>query len=111
MNQRGICNKSSNNKYFNCPALMSDGRQFTDYRPSNYVNNLIRMTAGVMGSYDYRQFLINNAELLMQANIQYAYEMNGCKPCNFKPVVYKNPTWGIGCKPPKMGENTLSCSQ
>ena len=36
------CNKTSNNKYFNCPAKMSDGRHFTDYRPSCYVNNLLR---------------------------------------------------------------------
>ena len=34
------CNKTSNNKYFDCPALMSDGRVFTDYRPSSYVNDL-----------------------------------------------------------------------
>ena len=28
------CNKTSNNKYFDCPALMSDGRIMTDYRSS-----------------------------------------------------------------------------
>ena len=29
----------SNNKYFDCPPRMSDGRNFTDYRPSCDVNN------------------------------------------------------------------------
>ena len=45
------CLKTSNNKYFDCPALMSDGRTFTDYRPSNYVNDLIKTTKGVYDSY------------------------------------------------------------
>ena len=29
-----------NNKYLNCPALMSDGRQFTDYRANSKVNQV-----------------------------------------------------------------------
>ena len=37
-----ICKKTSNNKYFNCPPRMDDGRHFTDYRPNDRVNNLIR---------------------------------------------------------------------
>jgi len=44
---------------------MSDGRMFTDYRESNYVNNLIRYNNKSMSSYVYRQFLIDNASELM----------------------------------------------
>ena len=40
MNSAG-CYKTTNNKYFNCPPRMSDGRHFTDYRPVCDVNNLI----------------------------------------------------------------------
>jgi len=53
------CNKTSNNKYFDCPARMDDGRIFTDYRPSSSVDDMIRYSNNVMSSYEYRQFLIN----------------------------------------------------
>jgi len=43
-----------------CPFLMNDGRAFTDYRPSSYLNDEIKIRNNVMDSYDYRQFLINN---------------------------------------------------
>ena len=33
------CYKASNNKYFNCPPRMDDGRHFTDYRSSCDTNN------------------------------------------------------------------------
>ena len=42
MNNGGVCNKTSNNKFFGCPARMDDGRHFTDYRPISYVNDLVR---------------------------------------------------------------------
>ena len=35
-------NKTSNNKYFECPARMDDGRLFTDYSPSAVLNDVIR---------------------------------------------------------------------
>ena len=81
-----ICNKTSNNKYFNCPARMSDGRQFTDYRPNCYVNNLLRYNNKTMSSYEYRQFLINNGSELMNINNQYISQQVGCEPCN-APVI------------------------
>lgn len=65
------CNHTSNNRFFNCPALMSDGRVFTDYRPSGYVNDLIRIQNGITNSYDYRQFLIHYASNLMVSEQQY----------------------------------------
>ena len=76
------CNKTSNNKYFNCPARMSDGRHFTDYRPNCYVNNLLRYNNKTMSNYDYRQFLINNGSELMKINKDYTEEKVGCTPCN-----------------------------
>ena len=83
---QGICDKTSNNKYFDCPPIMGDGRHFTDYRPSCYVNNLIRMVNNVPKSYEYRQFLIHHAEELMEVNREYNYMKNGCPSCNAKPI-------------------------
>jgi len=77
------CNKTSNNKYFDCPALMSDGRAFTDYRPSSYVNDLIRVQNKVFDSYSYRQFLIKNGLAIIQLNDQYNELKNGCPSCRY----------------------------
>jgi hypothetical protein len=82
MNQES-CIKTSNNKYFNCPALMSDGRLFTDYRPSAYVNDLIRTQNKVYDSYQYRQFMIHNATKLMDVTDKYNYMKSGCPSCKY----------------------------
>lgn len=60
-----------------CPARMADGRAFTDYRPRCAINfqNIS------MNSYDYRQYLIANAESIMQERRDTAYEANKCGPC------------------------------
>ena len=60
----------SNNtrKNHNCPALMSDGRHVTDYRPSCYVHDLIQKQNGLHNSHQYRIFLQNNANTLMTVN-------------------------------------------
>lgn len=80
------CLKTSNNKYFDCPALMSDGRTFTDYRPSNYVNDLIKTTNRVYDSYEYRQFLINNADKIIEENDKYNYSKNSCDKCQYNTI-------------------------
>ena len=76
------CYKTSNNKYFKCPPMMSDGRHFTDYRPSCVVNNLANDKNNITGSYEYRQYLINNSLKLMNMNKMYACQKNCCSPCN-----------------------------
>ena len=72
------CNKTSNNKYFDCPALMSDGRLMTDYRSSNTVNDMIRISNNTLSSYEYRNFLTNNATNIMKINVDYIYNKNSC---------------------------------
>ena len=73
------CNKTSNNKYFDCPALMSDGRIMTDYRQSGTLNDMIRLNNNVLSSNQYRNFLTNNALEIMNINNQYISEKNNCK--------------------------------
>jgi len=80
------CYKTSNNKYFDCPALMSDGRAFTDYRPSAYVNDLIRVNNKVYDSYSYRQFLINNGLNVIETNDKYNAIKNGCPQCAYNVI-------------------------
>ena len=83
------CNKTSNNKYFDCPARMDDGRTFTDYRSSSQVDDMIRYSNNVMSSYEYRQFLINNADNIMNINNQYIFDKVGCESCNSEKVPFK----------------------
>jgi hypothetical protein len=75
------CYKTSNNKHFGCPPRMDDARHFTDYRPSCHINNIIRTGNNVLNSFQYRNFLINNADELMNLNRDYACQKNCCGPC------------------------------
>ena len=43
-----------------CPFLMNDGRAFTDYRSSAFLNDELRMSGNIANSYDFRQYLIHN---------------------------------------------------
>ena len=70
--------KVSNNKYPDCPAIMNDGRAFTDYRSSCYINDAIRVKNGITNSYDYRQFLIHNGNEMMNSTRLYNIEKLSC---------------------------------
>ena len=69
----------SNNKYHNCPALMSDGRQFTDYRAIRRINNLLGFNNQIKKDYSYREFLIQNANKLMEHNRNISIQNNICE--------------------------------
>ncbi len=81
-------NKTSNNKYFDCPARMDDGRAFTDYRPRSTVDNMIRVSNNIKSSYEYRQFLIHNATKIMDVTDVYTEDKVGCNSCNYKPMQF-----------------------
>ena len=80
------CFKVSNNKYFNCPALMSDGRTFTDYRPKCTVNQELITKNNIKSSYELRQFLIKNASEFMFENNYLNKKKNSCETCNSEPI-------------------------
>jgi len=86
------CHKVSNNKYFDSPALMSDGRQFTDYRPSCDMNNMLRVKNSLPNSFKYRMFMTNNAEKIMDLNRVNACNINCSKPCNGDQVMLPEQT-------------------
>lgn len=62
----GPCHVVSDNKFFNRPARMSDGRLFTDYRPRCDVNYKLDPQGNTMDSYSYRQYLIANTDVLLR---------------------------------------------
>lgn len=63
-----------------CPPRMSDGRHFTDYKPRCGVD-ASTLNGQTMNSYELRQYMITNAENLMQKNRDAAVGANKCGPC------------------------------
>lgn len=71
------CDRVSDNRAFNCPPKMADGRLFTDYRPRCMAQSVPPATS----HHDYRQHLIKNADKIMLENMRAAYTVNACGPC------------------------------
>ena len=78
-----------NNKYTTCPPQMADGRLFTDYRPNDYVNNLMRMASNTKSCFAYRKYLTENAQYIMEANNEYIKDKTKCGPCNGKDMPFR----------------------
>jgi hypothetical protein len=71
---------TANNKTTQCPPLMSDGRHFTDYRPRCNVH-CESMKDKPMSSYEHRQYLIENANSIIESNQKHALQKMACAPC------------------------------
>ncbi len=75
-------NRTINNKFKTSPAIMNDGRSFTDYRPACYVDTMIANKNNIKGSNDYRDFLIKNGLNIMKVNDMYVEDKMSHKICN-----------------------------
>ena len=58
-----------------CPLLMSDGRSFGDMVYSSRCKQQYQaqIDKDIKSSYEYRQYLMNNAEILMKQNSAHAF--------------------------------------
>ena len=70
------CYSGSNNIHFNNPPLMSDGRHLTNWDPGCTANNTLRSRVGIKSNYDYRQYLMKNADKIMGVNNELANQDN-----------------------------------
>lgn len=86
-NAHGTCVKVCNNKYFGSPAVMNDGRTFTDYRQNCQMNEMIMKKNRKHVSGDYRRFLINNGEKLIDVNRKISEHTNSNEKCNARKEV------------------------
>jgi len=76
-----------NNATKGCPAQMSDGRMFTDYRPSGDVYDMMIKKAikeGIANNYQYRQFCIHNAEQKITNTQNTLLNTKLCKQCTLE---------------------------
>ena len=72
------CHNSSNNIYTDFPALMSSGN-FPKTNNAFTSNNELKKNNGIEDNYDYRQFLIKNADNLILYNQEKACDnVGGC---------------------------------
>lgn len=65
--------------YNECPPKMSDARFLTDYRSSNTREQYIRSINGLTNTDDYRDFLQNNAEQIMDKEWEIVTNKNSCR--------------------------------
>ena len=59
----------------NCMFHMADGRSFTDYRPNDDLNNMVKVENNLQNSHEYRKFLTNNAMAFMERNVSNVKEV------------------------------------
>jgi len=81
----GTCYKASNNIHPGFPALMSEGNYVTDWNSACRINDELKKHAGIQNNYQYRQYLIKNADRLIQKD-----QVGACAACcgclqNFQP--------------------------
>ena len=70
--------KISDNFVLEFPARMSDGRQFTDYKSNGFLN---LHEQELKNTLEYRLYLQNNAETIMDNNYNIIASINNCSDC------------------------------
>ena len=65
------------------PAIMADGRQFTDYRSNCILNKMSKQ----MTSQEYKNYLINNTSEILSNQSKINEQLMGCKSCSDYSIV------------------------
>jgi hypothetical protein len=85
------------NFYKDCPPMMSDGRLFTDYRTAVRADETNKYINGIVRDDEYRMFLQNNAQAIMENTWEYNKKTKSCwqNECvhNYPTRVY--PPWFV----------------
>jgi len=76
--------KVTDNVELDFPARMADGRQFTDYRQNCIFNN--KLSNG-LSSWQYRQYLIQNADNIMNTMVSEQENKTKCTTCKDNTVL------------------------
>ena len=73
------CYSGSNNIHFGFPPIMSDGRNYSQWQPGAVVNNQIQKESKINSNWEYRKYLTENANSLIEYNQLLACdECGGC---------------------------------
>ena len=61
-----------------CPALMNDGRIFTNYMLNSKFNSTVKELNNIKTQNEYRHFLQQNAETIMDKEQTFLHENKRC---------------------------------
>ena len=81
----GTCYSGSNNIHFDFPPIMSDGRNYATWQPGAVINANIRKEQGIKTNWQYRKYLIHNADNIIKHN-----QMSACDQCCTCPIFSNN---------------------
>jgi len=99
----GTCYSGSNNIHFNFPPLMNDSRNYSDYKPGNVMDKMIKKKENILTNSKYREYLQKNADMIIKNN-----QLNACDECASCP--YKN-NLNININKPYIFDSILSNDQ
>ena len=75
------CKSGNNNQYYNFPPFMNDGRNFAEWQSEAVINSTIRKKHNIKTNWDYRKYLQNNSDEIIQSNQYLA--CNECGRCPY----------------------------
>lgn len=79
----GTCYGASNNIHFDFPPIMSDGRNYASWQPGAEISENIRTQAGIKTNWQYRKYMVENADAIIKAN-----QLEACDQCCACPARY-----------------------
>lgn len=81
----GTCYSGSNNIHFDSPPIMMDGRNFAAWQPGAQISDNIRKQAGIKTNWQYRKYMVDNADSIIRYN-----QLEACDQCCSCPAKYGN---------------------
>ena len=72
----GTCYSGSNNIHFDYPAIMADGRTYTNWQPGAKISDDIRKQSGIKSNFQYRKYMQDNADSVVKYN-----QLAACGQC------------------------------
>ncbi len=77
----GTCYSGSNNIHFGFPPIMTDGRNYASWQPGAALNKQLRSDAGIKSNWQYRKYLQENSDQIIEFNQREA--CNQCCGCPY----------------------------
>ena len=81
----GTCRAGSNNIHPDFPPIMNDGRNYASWQPGSEINDMIRKQSGIHSNWQYRKYLMDNADTIIKKN-----QLEACNDCGNCPSTYSN---------------------
>lgn len=97
------CYSGTNNIHFNYPPIMSDGRNYSQWQSTAQINNEIKNQANITSNFKYREYLIKNADSIINFNqLQACNECGSCYYTNNNKITNNSPYLFKSC-----GDNSV----